>query len=120
MTPGSARQCAAALTALALVMTAHLRISAVFAGVPLSFPVGPLILAAGTVASAVLLWLAIRSAAGFRSAPWPRPAGAMAVGGSRRAPRLKSPAWCPTPTGVPAHVSISAHRGACPPSPAPR
>jgi hypothetical protein len=90
MTPGSARQCAAALTALALVMTAHLRISAVFAGVPLSFPAGALILAAGTVASAVLLWLAIRSAAGFRSAPWPRPAGAMAAGGGEhfdRSPR---------------------------------
>ena len=66
----------AALIALVLTVLAPVHVTAVLAGAPVSFPAGWLVLTAEVLASAGLAWLAVRTLRRFRSAPWPRPAGA--------------------------------------------
>jgi threonine/homoserine/homoserine lactone efflux protein len=56
---------------LSVIFKAHLTIAAVGLAVTVSLPW--LFLVALALASAVLFWLALRSARGFRSSPYPRP-----------------------------------------------
>ena len=64
----------AALIALVLSVAGpvHLHLSVV--GLPVSVPAAWLILVIEVTSAAVLAWLIVRHR--FRSAPWPRPAGA--------------------------------------------
>jgi hypothetical protein len=65
------RVLAAIATVLSVIFKAHLTIAAVGLVVTVSLPW--LFLVAAALVSAVLFWLAFRSARGFRSSPYPRP-----------------------------------------------
>jgi hypothetical protein len=68
----------AALIALVLSVAGpvHLHLHLSVFGLPVSVPVAWLILVIEVTSAAVLAWLIVRRR--FRSAPWPRPAGATA------------------------------------------
>ena len=61
---------AAIVAFLAVILKAHLTIAAAGLVISVSLPLAFIVVTAAT--SAVLLWLVLRSARGFRSSPYPR------------------------------------------------